>query len=196
MTTRLLSYANVVSTLALVITLGASTSYAVSKALPENSVGKKQIKAKAVRSDEVKDGSILTRDLADGSITSTKIANGAVGLADLDGPSLSALSKPRAYGVFSSSGTLVASRSANVTVTRLDEGDYCVNPTSVEPTSTTIIATPDFVDGDGLSHIVQVVWGTIAGPPPACPNGFHLQTAYEVGGSFVNEDVAVHFVIP
>jgi len=61
-----LSYANVVSSLALFIVLGG-VSYAAVK-LPRNSVGALQIKANAVTGGKVKNGSISDKDLAPGTI--------------------------------------------------------------------------------------------------------------------------------
>jgi hypothetical protein len=52
-------YANVASTLALVVALGG-TSYAA-VALPKNSVGNKQLKTSAVTSSKVKDRTLLRR---------------------------------------------------------------------------------------------------------------------------------------
>ena len=59
-------YANVASTLALVIALGG-TSYAA-VALPKNSVGSKQLKAEAVTSSKVKDRTLLSEDFKAGQL--------------------------------------------------------------------------------------------------------------------------------
>ena len=61
-----LSFANVVSLIALFVALGG-TSYATVK-LGKNSVGAKQIKAGAVHSSEVKNGSLLLKDFASGQL--------------------------------------------------------------------------------------------------------------------------------
>ena len=63
---RHLSYANVVSSLCLVLVIGGS-AYAAS-ALPRDSVGADQIKAGAVRSSEVKDRSLRAKDFAVGQL--------------------------------------------------------------------------------------------------------------------------------
>lgn len=62
------TYANVVSSLALFIALGG-TSYAVAK-LPKNSVGESQLRASAVTSSKIKDGTIAPGDLAPGAASS------------------------------------------------------------------------------------------------------------------------------
>jgi hypothetical protein len=56
-----LSYANVMSSIAVFIVLGGS-AYAATK-LPKNSVGASQIKTGGVGSSEVKDGSLLVKDI-------------------------------------------------------------------------------------------------------------------------------------
>ena len=59
-------YANVASTLALVVALGG-TSYAA-VALPRNSVGNKQLKTSAVTSSKVKDRTLLSKDFKAGQL--------------------------------------------------------------------------------------------------------------------------------
>lgn len=65
-----LSYANVVASLALFVALGGASYAAV--ALPRNSVGTAQIKAKAVHGS----------DLAANAVTATKVKNGSLSAAD------------------------------------------------------------------------------------------------------------------
>ena len=128
-----LTYANIASTLALGLVLGLGTSYAADK-LPAKSVGSAQIKPKAVKSVHIKDNSVTTLDVKDGTLN----------VGDLSGDALAELRAPRAYGVFKSTGTLVPSRSRNVTTYRGNTGDYCVIPAAgsgIDPTKTTIIAT-------------------------------------------------------
>jgi hypothetical protein len=76
-----LSYANVASTLALVMALGG-VSYAATE-LPKNSVGTKQLKDNAVVSRKIANGGVRTQDVANGAIGSAKITNGGVLTADV-----------------------------------------------------------------------------------------------------------------
>ena len=71
---RGLSFANVMSVLAVFIALGAG-AYA---ALGKNSVGARQIKTEAVRAQEIKDGRVGSPELAEGAVGSGKLADGAV----------------------------------------------------------------------------------------------------------------------
>src|SRR3954469_20261391 len=59
-------YANVASTLALVVALGG-TSYAA-VALPKNSVGNKQLKTNAVTSSKVENSTLLSKDFKAGQL--------------------------------------------------------------------------------------------------------------------------------
>jgi len=71
-----LSFANVVSCLALFLALSAGAYAATS--LPANSVGSKQIKAKAVTKSKLAAGSVGATQLHAGAVTASKLANGAV----------------------------------------------------------------------------------------------------------------------
>jgi hypothetical protein len=71
-----LTFANVISCLALFIALGG---LAVAAGLPKNSVGTKQLKKNAVTAVKVKDGAIGATKLQDGAIGATKIQEGAIG---------------------------------------------------------------------------------------------------------------------
>ncbi len=79
-----LSYANVVATLALFITLGG-TSYAAIK-LPSNSVGSTQLRANAVTSAKVKDGSLLLQDFSAAQRAALRGAAGSQGAQGAQGP--------------------------------------------------------------------------------------------------------------
>jgi hypothetical protein len=72
-------YANVASTLALMVALGG-TSYAA-VALPKNSVGNKQLKTNAVTSSEVKDRTLRSKDFRAGELPA-----GPRGFAGAPGP--------------------------------------------------------------------------------------------------------------
>lgn len=78
-----LSFANVISLLALFIALGG-TSYAILK-LPKNSVGARQIERDAVRSGEVKDASLKAGDFRAGELP--RGATGPSGPMGTTGPS-------------------------------------------------------------------------------------------------------------
>jgi hypothetical protein len=96
-----LSFANVISVIALFVALGGASYAAVT--LPKNSVGPKQIKKRAVRnkhinknavsaskiqgnsisSSKIADGSVFSDDLADNSVGASELADNSVGASDL-----------------------------------------------------------------------------------------------------------------
>lgn len=80
-----LSFANVISLIALFVALGGSSYAAVT--LARNSVGAKQIKAGAVHSAEVKNGSLLKKDFAAGQLPKGDTgAQGPAGPQGTQGP--------------------------------------------------------------------------------------------------------------
>jgi hypothetical protein len=74
-----LSYANVMSSIAVFVVLGGG-AYAATT-LPKNSVGSRQLKANAVSSGKVKDGSLLSKDFKPGQLVA-----GAPGPTGSTGP--------------------------------------------------------------------------------------------------------------
>jgi hypothetical protein len=76
-----LSFANVISMIALFVALGGTTYAAVS--LPKNSVGPKQIKKRAVRGKHINKNAVSASKIQGNAISSPKIADGTVFSADL-----------------------------------------------------------------------------------------------------------------
>ncbi len=72
-----LSYANVVSTLALFLVLGGATAIAATELGP-NSVGTVNLKPQAVTGVKIKPGAVIASRLADGNVTTAKLAEGNV----------------------------------------------------------------------------------------------------------------------
>lgn len=78
-----LTYANLMSSIAVFLMLGGATAIAAKTVLPKNSVGTKQLKKKAVTSAKIADGSVRGADIADGSVTTAELADAAATLAKL-----------------------------------------------------------------------------------------------------------------
>lgn len=91
-TRKRLTYANVMSTIAVFLVLGGATAFAAQQ-LAKNSVGSKQLKKNAVTAAKIKkaavtkakikDAAIDAAKLADGSVSNTKLADGSVSTAKL-----------------------------------------------------------------------------------------------------------------
>lgn len=72
-----LTYANVVSSLALFLVLGGATAFAAAQ-LGKNTVGSKQLKNNAVTAAKIKNGAVTGAKIKNGAVTEGKLANGAV----------------------------------------------------------------------------------------------------------------------
>ncbi len=77
-----LSYANVTSTLALLIALTGATAYAATK-LPNRSVGEPQLRPGAVTAEKIRKAAVTAPKIKEGAIKQGKIAGGSVTAAKL-----------------------------------------------------------------------------------------------------------------
>lgn len=101
-----LTYANVASTLALVLVLGGGGA-AVAAGIAKNSVGSPQIKAGAVKSSDLGGNAIDSSKVKDGTLSGADLKNGSVTGADVDEGSLELAATPRvASGVGDEQGAL------------------------------------------------------------------------------------------
>jgi len=72
-----LTYANVMSSIAVFLILGGATAFAASQ-LGKNSVGTKQLKKNAVTSVKIKNGAVTAAKIKNGAVTNAKLADGSV----------------------------------------------------------------------------------------------------------------------
>ena len=79
---RHLTYANVMSSIAVFLMLGGATALAANQ-LGKKTVGAKQLKANAVTTAKIKKDAVTAKKIKNGSVTGEKIATGAVGSAKL-----------------------------------------------------------------------------------------------------------------
>lgn len=77
-----LTFANVMSTIALFLALGGATAFAASQ-LGKNSVGSKQIKKNAVTGAKIKKNAVTSAKIKKGAVVGAKIKDGAVGAGKL-----------------------------------------------------------------------------------------------------------------
>jgi hypothetical protein len=146
-----LSYANVVSTLALFAAVGG-TSYALT--LPKNSVGRQQLRTGAVGASELRRGAVRSLDIHDHSITSADLTRRATqrlrGKAGPAGPP-----GPRGISYF-----LVANSAGGVVA-----GNGGV--TSHEDINGYVVTFPRSVAGCALvASPARVPGGAVTDPPP------------------------------
>jgi hypothetical protein len=130
-----ITYANVVSTLALFLVLAGGAAYAARVA--KKSVGPSQLKANAVTTAKIKANSVTTRKIKrnaianakikDGAIESAKIADGSVALGDLDSSTM-----PFSRVVRKARGSSAVAVTEALKVYPLSEANFTQAPTESE----------------------------------------------------------------
>jgi hypothetical protein len=121
-----LSYANVMSTLAVVLVVGGGTAYAAIT-IPRNSVGSAQIRSSAVGTSELRSGAVHKADIAKTTIVSLRGAKGdqgPQGPAGVSGPAgAPALSY---FAVVSGSGDFLRGNASSGGHTAVGSGSYTI----------------------------------------------------------------------
>ena len=77
-----LTYANVMSSIAVFLVLGGATAFAAG--LAKNSVGSKQLKKNAVTSAKIKKNAVSNKKLKANAVTGAKVKDGSLGGADIN----------------------------------------------------------------------------------------------------------------
>lgn len=103
-----ITYANVTSTLALLVALGAGSAYAANQLAPK-SVGAKQLRPGAVTADKIRKNAVTAPKLEGLAVKQGKIANGAVTAVKIAGGAVTADKLP--------TGVITAEKIADDTVT-------------------------------------------------------------------------------
>ncbi len=172
-----LTYANVISTLCLVLLVGGGTAYAASGMLPKNSVGTKQLVKGAVTPAKLSKASkaALTGPAGQKGKTGSTGAQGAKGDRGEKGET-GAAGSALAYARIGQSGEIDAGQSKGIggmTVTLAGPGEYCIRGLPFEPKS--VVA-----NAQGFQRGVNTFVGIFTG----CPTG--TQVSYETWSSAGN----------
>ena len=143
-----LTYANVMSSLAVFLILGGAGAIAATKV---KRIGTNQIKAAAITTGKLKNGAVIGSKLAPGSVDTSKIAGQAIGNGQLQGDSVTganvvesplaevpsaASANPAAFAKVASNGVVDAALSKGITslnVSKPATGVYCVTVPSFTP---------------------------------------------------------------
>jgi hypothetical protein len=80
---RRLTYANVMSSIAVFLVLGGATAIAANQ-LGKNSVGKKQLKANAVTAAKIKKNAVTTAKIKNNAVTGAKVKDGSLTGTDIN----------------------------------------------------------------------------------------------------------------
>lgn len=166
-----LTYANVMSSLAVFLVLGGGAAYAARKIgtneLKGASVTTAKIKRNAVTASKIKRGSVKAAKIGSGAVTNPKLADGSVTVQKLvPGFAAPTAEKPSRSANISATGTVLAGSLgiAQANVTHPSVGFYCFS--GLNPTPVGGVATVDYSES-GESVLIQFD----TGQGPVCPVG-------------------------
>lgn len=127
-----LTYANVMSSIAVFLVLGGAAFAAAQ--LPKNSVGKKQLKANAVTTAKIKKNAVTNAKIKNGAVSEPKIKDGAVtGAKVLDGSLTGADINAGSLGTVPNSATTNVIKAGHGTIKAGQEATvFSLGPVSVQ----------------------------------------------------------------
>ncbi|HVY78711.1 MAG TPA: hypothetical protein VG898_09425 [Solirubrobacterales bacterium] len=173
-----LTYANVMSSIAVFLVLGGASAYAAKKVgsneIKGNSITTGKVKREAITRGKIKKAAINSSRLAESAVTTPKIANDAVTgdkvkestLGEVPKASLAVTAEsaqPEAFGQINANGSIEAVNSKNIVkAERIGEGEYCVTA-NFSPRGGQV--TPIY-DGTG-GTTAQLNLNTVDCPAPA-----------------------------
>jgi hypothetical protein len=197
-----LTYANLMSTLAIFLLLGGGAAFAAKKKQTQK-IGTTQLKASAVTTAKIKnaavdasklkDGSVGTAKLADGSVANAKLADGSVTTSKIAGDAVtgdqvkeSTLSEvpsansanPTAFAHVNpgAAGIVDAANSKGITslnVSRIGIGQYCVSVSGFSPRGGQVTAQAN----GGAATSASLAFGE------GCPGSMQVRT-FSTGAAF------------
>ena len=172
-----LTYANVISTLALLIALGGTGAYAATK-LPDNSVGEFQLRSGAVTAQKIRKNAITAPKIKAEAVKQGKIAGGSITAAKMTGGSVSSSSLQE--------GSVTNSKLAPESVTgdkalestfsqvpSAAKAEFATNAESASPPAFAAVSSEATIDSSFSKSIAQVKEGTLAGVYCITAQGFN-----------------------
>jgi hypothetical protein len=168
-----LTYANVMSSIAVFLVLGGGAAYAAKKIsgnqLKGSSVTTAKLKRGAVTASKIRKGAVKAKKISKGAVTNVKLADGAVTLEKLVPGFVAPTAEKLSHAAdISSAGTVLSGSvgiaQANVSHPKL--GFYCFSGLSPAPVGG--VATVDYSES-GESIVAQ--FDTGPGPGTICPTG-------------------------
>jgi hypothetical protein len=166
-----LSYANVMSSLAVFLVLGGGAAYAAKKIgtseLKGGSVTTAKIKRNAVTATKIKANAITTAKIAKGAVTNGRLADGSVSLEKLAPGFIAPTAEKLSHAANVSTGGVVLAGSLGISqanVTHPSTGFYCFSGLTPAPVGG--VATIDYSEA-GKNITIQLD----TGQGPVCPAG-------------------------
>lgn len=192
-----LSYANVISTLALFIALGGTSAYAVTK-LPDRSVGEFQLRPGAVTASKIRKNAITAPKIkaqavkqgkiANGSITAPKLTAGSVASSSLQGSSVT--NEKLAPEAVTGDKALESTFSQVPSAARADSASFA---DSSNPAAFAFVSKEAVLDQNLSKGIASVEEGTLAGIYCVTASGFNPRGA-QVTVRYASANTATAYV--
>jgi hypothetical protein len=151
---RRLTYANVMSTIGVLLALGGATAFAASR-LAKNSVGSAQLRRGSVTTIKIRKGAVNGARVKDGSLTGADIKLQTLGTV----PSASKLAS---YARVRADGAVLPGSSLTQANVGKQGRFYCFS--GLNPPPVGLVATIDY-SASGKEEVIQ----TGIGPGPVCP---------------------------
>jgi hypothetical protein len=166
-----LTYANVMSSLAVFLVLGGGAAYAAKKIgsneLQGGAVTSAKIKRSAVNTSKLKAGAVTTAKIAKGAVTYGRLADGAISVEKLAPGFIAPAAEKLSHAANVSSAGIVLAGSLGISqanVTHPSSGFYCFSGLTPAPVGG--VATIDYSEA-GKNITIQLD----TGQGPVCPVG-------------------------
>ena len=192
-----LSYANVVSTIALFIALTGATAYAATK-LPDKSVGEFQLRPGAVTAEKIRKNAITAPKIKAEAIKQGKIANGSITAAKmtLGSVSNSSLQEGAVTNSKLAPEAVTGDKALESTFSQVpsaSKADFATNAESASPPAFAAISSEATIDSSYSKSIASVKEGTLAGIYCITAAGFNPRGA-QVSARFTGEGDVTAYV--
>jgi hypothetical protein len=155
------TYANVTSTIALVVALGGTSAYAAGKItsadIKDGTIKAADLADGAVTSAKIRDANVRTPDVAAGAVTSGKIKDGTLLRRDL----AAGVIPVKAYGQVhrndvSGDVEFLGAHRGFTAVSAPSVGIYCLTPAAgVNVVNASVLASPEWYDSSGSDLFVE-----------------------------------------
>lgn len=172
-----LSYANLTSTLALIIALGTGGAYAASK-LPDRSVGEFQLRPGAVTAEKIRKNAVTAPKIKAEAVKQGKIANGSITAAKMTQGSVSSSSIQDGSITNSkiASDAVTGDKVLESTLTQVpssQRADFATEAETANPPAFAAVSSEATIDSSYSKGIVSVKDGSLPGIYCVLAQGFN-----------------------
>jgi hypothetical protein len=186
-----LTYANVTSTLALLVALTGTTAYAASKLAPR-SVGEFQLRPGAVTAEKIRKNAVTAPKIKAGAVKQGKLANGSVTAAKMSANSVEngSLANTAVTNEKIAPETVTGDKVLESTLSQVPsaaKADFAAAAESANPIAFAHVTAEATLDGTLSKNIASVKEGSLAGIYCVAVQGFNPRGAqvtpqFEGGG--------------